>query len=176
MCSYLVDFTITKWGPPIDLSQTIVRLQNQSADQHEKIRSSMESRLDELTYVLSIMIPIFIFPLSSYSILGIIQFFFKTTRPGLISAHRYLVSFLLYSIQPIHACQFGLDPLGKELIYLPDRLAFLFEGDPSRTGEVLDPQSIASALLSSLKGSEPVGSNLSGDHQSKSDPPTCRIP
>jgi len=53
-CGYLVDFTITKWGTPIDLSQTIVRLQNQSADQHEKIRSSMESRLDELTYVLSI--------------------------------------------------------------------------------------------------------------------------
>jgi hypothetical protein len=53
-CGYLVDFAITKWGTPIDLSQTIVRMQNQSAEQHEKIRSSMESRLDELTYVLSI--------------------------------------------------------------------------------------------------------------------------
>lgn len=53
-CGYMVDFSITKWGTPIDLSQTIVRMQNQSAEQHEKIRSSMESRLDELTYVLSI--------------------------------------------------------------------------------------------------------------------------
>ena len=53
-CGYLVDFTITKWGTPIDLSQTFVRFQNQSAEQHEKIRSSIESRLDELTYVLSI--------------------------------------------------------------------------------------------------------------------------
>ena len=53
-CGYLVDFSITKWGTPIDLGQTFVRFQNQSAEQHEKIRSSIESRLDELTYVLSI--------------------------------------------------------------------------------------------------------------------------
>jgi len=53
-CGYLVDFSLIKWGIPIDISQTIVRIQNQSADQHERIRSSMESRLDELTYVLSI--------------------------------------------------------------------------------------------------------------------------
>ena len=53
-CAYLVDFSVNKWGTPIDLGQTIIRLQNQSAEQHEKIRSSMEARLDELTYVLSI--------------------------------------------------------------------------------------------------------------------------
>ena len=53
-CGYLVDFSVNKWGTPIDLGQTIIRLQNQSAEQHEKIRSSMEARLDELTYVLSI--------------------------------------------------------------------------------------------------------------------------
>lgn len=53
-CGYLVDFSITKWGTPIDLGQTIVRMQNQSAEQHERIKASMESRLDELTYVLSI--------------------------------------------------------------------------------------------------------------------------
>ena len=29
-CGYLVDFSITKWGTPIDLSQTIIRLQNQT--------------------------------------------------------------------------------------------------------------------------------------------------
>ena len=53
-CGYLVNFSIVQWGTPIDLSQTIVRMQNQSAEQHERIRASMETRLDELTYVLSI--------------------------------------------------------------------------------------------------------------------------
>ena len=53
-CGYLVDFSITKWGTPIDLGQTIVANQQSISDQHEKLRSSVEARLDELTYVLSI--------------------------------------------------------------------------------------------------------------------------
>ena len=53
-CAFMVDFSINKWGTPIDLGQTIVQAQQQTADQHEKIRSSVEARLDELTYVLSI--------------------------------------------------------------------------------------------------------------------------
>ena len=53
-CAYLVDFSVNKWGTPIDLGQTIVSAQQQTADQHEKIRSSVEARLDELAYVLSI--------------------------------------------------------------------------------------------------------------------------
>ena len=53
-CGYLVDLSITKWGTPIDLGQTIVANQQSISDQHEKLRSSVEARLDELTYVLSI--------------------------------------------------------------------------------------------------------------------------
>ena len=53
-CGYLVDFSITKWGTPIDLGQTIVVNQQAISDQHEKLRESVEARLDELTYVLSI--------------------------------------------------------------------------------------------------------------------------
>lgn len=53
-CGYLVDFSITKWGTPIDLGQTIVANQQAISDQHEKLRQSVEARLDELTYVLSI--------------------------------------------------------------------------------------------------------------------------
>ena len=106
-------------------------------DEVDSDRAPPPLLLDQCT-----LISIFIFALSSDSILGIIQFFFKNykARINISSA-----GILLYSIQPIHACQFGLDQLGKELIYLPDRLAFLFEGGPGRTGEMLDPQSIASA-------------------------------
>ena len=53
-CAYLVDFSVNKWGTPIDLGQTIVANQQSISDQHEKLRSSVEARLDELTYVLSI--------------------------------------------------------------------------------------------------------------------------
>jgi len=53
-CAYLVDFSVNKWGTPIDLGQTIVANQQAISDQHEKLRESVESRLDELTYVLSI--------------------------------------------------------------------------------------------------------------------------
>ena len=53
-CAYLVDFSVNKWGTPIDLGQTIVANQQSISDQHEKLRSSVEARLGELTYVLSI--------------------------------------------------------------------------------------------------------------------------
>lgn len=53
-CAFMVDFSINKWGTPIDLGQTIVANQQSISDQHEKLRASVEARLDELTYVLSI--------------------------------------------------------------------------------------------------------------------------
>ena len=53
-CVYLVDFSMTKWGTPIDLGRTIVTYQQDTALQHEQLRNSVEARLDELTYIISI--------------------------------------------------------------------------------------------------------------------------
>jgi len=53
-CGYLVDFSITKWGTPIDLGQTITAYRAESSDQHERIRATIDSRLKELNYLISI--------------------------------------------------------------------------------------------------------------------------
>ena len=53
-CGYLVDFSITKWGTPIDLGQTITAYRAESSDQHEKIRNTIDNRLKELNYLISI--------------------------------------------------------------------------------------------------------------------------
>ena len=53
-CGYLVDLSITKWGTPVDLGKTMTAYRTESSEQHERIRATIDSRLKELNYLISI--------------------------------------------------------------------------------------------------------------------------